>query len=257
VRPRQPRYGSEVRHALVLAWEATKHLCAKRLIPFLPTCLAALERHGYLHLSEENRRQVLQVSISTAERLLRSQPQPAPRALSTTQAGPLLKQRIPLRTFSQWDDAQPGFVEADLVAHHGGDTHGCFLYTLTLTDIATGWTECLPLLYKSSEAVLAAFRLARRCFPFPILGLDTDNGSEFINETVMRYCEAEHITFTRGRPEVKNDQCFVEQKNGAVVRHFVGHGRLVGSGAARQLRELYRALRRSRQLFSTLDEAGF
>jgi hypothetical protein len=90
-----------------------------------------------------------------------------------------------------------------------------------LTDIATGWTECFPLLYKSPEAVLAAFQQARRCFPFPILGLDTDNGSEFINEAVMRYCEAEHITFTRGRPEVKNDQCFVEQKNGTVVRQFV------------------------------------
>jgi hypothetical protein len=147
LRPRLPHYGSEVRHTLVLAWEATKHLCATRLIPLLPTCIAALERHGHLQLSEENRRQVLQVSISTAERLLRLERQPAPRALSTTKAGPLLKQQIPIRTFSQWDNAQPGFLEADLVGHHGGDTHGCFLYTLTLTDSATGWTECFPLLY--------------------------------------------------------------------------------------------------------------
>jgi hypothetical protein len=155
----------------------------------------------------------------------------------------LLKQQIPIRTFAQWDDAQPGFLEADLVGHHGGDIHGCFLYTLTLTDIATGWTECFPLLYKSPEAVLTAFQQARRRFPFPILGLDTDNGSEFINEAVMRYCEAEQITFTRGRPEVKNDQCFVEQKKGAVVRQFVGNGRFVGFQASRQLHELYRALR--------------
>ncbi len=242
-RYRLPRYGSEVRHALLLAWRAMNYLCVKRLIPFLPTLLPVLERHGYLQLTEEHRSQVLQVSTPTAERLLSSYRSSAPRSLALTQAGPLLKQHITMRTFSQWDDAQPGFLEADLVAHHGGDTHGCFLYTLTLTDIATGWTECFPLLYKSPEAVLVALQQARRCFPFPILGLDTDNGGEFINETVMRYCEAEHLTFTRGRPEVKNDQCFVEQKNGAVVRHFVGHCRLVGSQAARQLRELYRGLR--------------
>jgi hypothetical protein len=242
-RQRLPRYGSEVRQALLLAWRAMNYFCVKRLIPFLPTLLPVLERHGYLQLTEEQRSQMLQISTPTAERLLHSHRSPAPPSLSLTQAGPLLKQQISIRTFSQWDDAQPGFVEADLVAHHGGDTHGCFLSTLTLTDVATGWTECFPLLYKSPEAVLMGLQQARQCFPFPILGLDTDNGSEFINEAVMRYCEAEQITFTRGRPEVKNDQCFVEQKNGAVVRHFVRHGRLVGSQAARQLRELYRALR--------------
>ncbi|MBO0783758.1 MAG: tyrosine-type recombinase/integrase, partial [Ktedonobacteraceae bacterium] len=165
-----------------------------------------------------------------------------PRGLSTTQAGSLLKHQIPIRTFQQWDDAQPGFLEADLVAHCGGRLQGHYLYTLTLTDIATGWTECLPLLYKSAEAILAAFRHARQLFPFPILGLDTDNGREFINASLVRYGEQERITFTRGRPDLKQDQCFVEQKNGAIVRQFVGHDRLAGQQAYQQLRELYQTL---------------
>src|SRR5581483_3187352 len=121
--------------------------------------------------------------------------------------------------------------------------HNRFLSTLTLTDVATGWTECLPLLFRSPEAVQAAIGQARALFPFPILGIDTDNGKEFINETILEYCQREQLTFTRGRPDVKNDQCRVEQKNGAVVRHFVGDERLEGEGAYLQLRELYRALR--------------
>lgn len=129
------------------------------------------------------------------------------------------------------------------MAHCGTDIEGGYLYTLTLTDIATGWTECLPLLYRSQETVLAALQQARVLFPFPILGIDTDNGGEFINESLMAYCEQEQITFTRGRPYLKNDQCFVEQKNGAIVRQVVGYDRLVGEQAYRQLTELYRALR--------------
>jgi hypothetical protein len=130
--------------------------------------------------------------------------------MSTTRAGTLLKQQIPVRTFAQWNETRPGFLEADLVAHCGAQTEGSFLYTLTLTDLATGWTECLPLHTKCAEDVLPALQQARASFPFPILGLDTDNGSEFINELLLTYCEQEHITFTRGREGLKNDQCFVE-----------------------------------------------
>jgi hypothetical protein len=242
-RQRVPRYGPEVQQALVEAWKTTRYICTKRLIPYLPTLVATLERHGHLHLTEENRSHLLQMSVTTAERVLHSHRTSAPRGLSTTQAGPLRKQQIPLRTFHTWDEAQPGFLEADLVAHCGEYTQGSYLYTLTLTDVATGWTECLPVLYKSPEAVLSALQQGRALFPFPILGLDVDNGGEFINDALMRYCEAEQITFTRGHPGCKADQCFVEQKNGAIVRQFVGHGRLVGEQAYRQLRELYRAVR--------------
>jgi len=242
-RPRPRHYGPEVQHALFLVWHAANRICAKRLIPFLPTLIDALERHEHLHLSEECRRQLLSMSAATADRLLASQRKQSQRGLSTTRAGTLLKQQIPIRTFQEWNETRPGFLEADLVAHCGADIEGGYLYTLTLTDIATGWTECLPLLYRSQETVLAALQQARLLFPFPILGIDTDNGGEFINESLIAYCEQEQITFTRGRPYLKNDQCFVEQKNGAMVRQVVGYDRLVGEHAYRQLTELYRALR--------------
>src|SRR3989440_8110172 len=183
------------------------------------------------------------MSAATADRLLRSQRTLGLRGLSTTRAGTLLKQQIPIRTCEEWKETRPGFLEADLVAHCGADIEGGYVYTLTLTDVATGWTECLPLLHRSQEAVLAALRRARTLFPFPILAIDTDNGGEFINEVLIAYCEQEHLTFTRGRPYLKNDQCFVEQKNGAMVRQVVGYDRFVGEQAYRQLTELYRALR--------------
>ena len=112
------------------------------------------------------------------------------RGLSTTRAGTLLKQQIPIRTVEEWKKTRPGFVEADLVAHCGADIEGGYVYTLTLTDVATGWRECLPLLHRSQEAVLAALRRARTRFPFPILGIDTDNGGEFINEVLIAYGES-------------------------------------------------------------------
>jgi hypothetical protein len=237
------RYGPDVQHALFLVWHAANRICAKRLIPFLPTLLEALERHEHLQLTEECRSQPLSMSAATADRLRRSQRAAGQQGLSTTRAGTLLKQQIPIRTFEAWNETQPGFLEADLVAHCGTDIEGGYLYTLTLTDVATGWTECLPLLCRSQETVLAAFQRARTLFPFPILGIDTDTGGEFINEGVVAYCEQEHISFTRGRLYLKNGQRFVEQKNGAIVRQVVGHDRLVGEHAYRQLTELYRALR--------------
>ena len=236
------RYGPEVEEALVLVWKTLNRICAKRLIPFLPDMLENLEEHGHVQLSKEHRSLLLSMSAATADRLLLAHRYTHPHGLSSTKAGPLLKQQIPVRTFAQWDEAKPGFLEVDLVAHCGGQLQGGCLYTITLTDVTTGWTECLPLLNRGREAVLAALQRGRALFPFPILGIDTDNGGEFINEEVAAYCVREQITFTRGRPYEKRDQCFVEQKNGVVVRQVVGHGRLVGEHAYRQLGELYRAL---------------
>ena len=208
----------EVQHALFLVWHAANRICAKRLIPFLPTFVEALERHEHLHLTEECCSQLLSMSAATADRLLRSQRKRGQRGLSTTRAGTLLKQQIPVRTFQEWNEARPGFLEADLVAHCGTKIEGGYLYTLTLTDVATGWTECLPLLHRREVPVLVALQRALTLFPFPILGIDADNGGEFLNEVMVASCEQEHITFTRGRPYQKKDQCFVEQKNGAIVR---------------------------------------
>ena len=242
-RRRLPQYRPAVQQALVLAWKATHYVCAKRLLPSLPTLLMLLEQHGHLQLTEEERRQLLAMSVSTAERFLRTQHKPRLHGLSTTTPGPWCKDQIPVRTFCEWEEDRPGFVEMDLVAHCGEHLEGRFLYTMTLTDLATGWTECIPLLDKSAGAVLDALEQARTLFPFPLLGIDTDSGSEFLNEELIEYCEREHLTFMRGRPAVENDQCHVEQKNGAVVREAVGHARLVGVQAYQQLREVYQALR--------------
>jgi len=193
-RPRPPHYGPEVQQALHLAWTVANHICAKRLIPFLPTLVESLERHGHLQLSEGCRAQLLAMSPATADRILRPARTHERRGISTTRSGTLLKQQIPVRTFQQWNEAKPGFMEADLVAHCGPSGEGSFLYTLTLTDIATGWTECLPLLNRNQEAVVAALKRARQLLPFPRLRIDTDNGVEFINMELLAYCEAEQLT---------------------------------------------------------------
>jgi hypothetical protein len=243
-RPRARLYGPEVSEALVVAWRATNGICSKRLIPFLPELVPVLERHGHLAVTAEVRTQLLALSPATADRLLRPfRVRDGMRGISTTKPGALLKRQIPIRTFAEWDDARPGFLEADLVAHCGHSTEGAFLHTMTLTDIATCWVECLPLLHRTQHAVKAALGHADHLLPFPILGLDTDNGGEFINDLLLAYCEQQHITFTRGRVARKNDQCFVEQKNGSVVRQVVGYDRFEGEPAYRQLAELYRALR--------------
>jgi hypothetical protein len=241
-RARAHQYGPEVQEALHLAWLAANRICAKRLVPFLPALVESLERHGHLHLTAEVRQQLFTISSATADRLLRPY-RVLPHTRSTTRAGTLLKKQIPIRTFQDWNDSRPGFLEIDLVAHCGTLYEGSFLYTLTLTDVATGWTECLPLLYRGQALIIQALDRARKLLPFPLLGLDTDNGGEFINAEVLAYCEREHITFTRGRTHKSNDQCYVEQKNGAIVRQVVGYDRFSGEAASRQLAELYRALR--------------
>ncbi|MDQ6831865.1 MAG: transposase, partial [Chloroflexota bacterium] len=248
-RPREPIYGRAVRDALVVAWEAANRICAKRLVPFLPELVATLERHGHLTLTDAVRDQLLALSPATADRLLRPyRERDAPHGMTTTRRGLLIKQhtaqRAPaVRTFTGWDDVCPGFFEADLVAHCGPWAEGAFLQTLVLTDVATGWTECLALLHRSQHTVIQALDRARTMWPIPLLGLDTDNGMEFINTDLLEYCTHEQITFTRGRVAKKNDQCFVEQKNGAIVRQLVGDDRFEGEHAYRQLTELYRAVR--------------
>jgi hypothetical protein len=209
-RRRLPLYRPPVQQALFLAWKATHYVCAKRLLPSLPSLVMLLEEQGSLQLTEEERRQLLAMSMSTAERYLRTQRKPRLHGLSTTTPGPWCKAQVPVRTFSHWEENRPGFVEIDLVAHCGEHLDGSFLSTLTLTDLATGWTECIPLLSKSADAVRAALQQARTLFPFPLLGIDTDSGSEFLNAELIAYCEQEQLTFTRGRTGVKNDQCHVE-----------------------------------------------
>jgi len=244
-RKRMPprRYDEPVRLALVTVWKAANRICSKRLMPFLPDFVAALERFGHLSLIGEVRERLLAMSAATADRLLYHERHPAGSTISTTRRGKLLKHQIPIRTFFDWNDLAPGFVEADLVAHCGESAEGAYLNTLTLTDIATGWTECLALIRRSEADVSAAIHAVRQRLPFPLLGLDTDNGGEFINFDLLRYCEKEKITFTRSRAYRKNDQAHVEEKNGSVVRRLVGYDRYEGMEAWRALTALYGVLR--------------
>ena len=135
-----------------------------------------MERHGHLYLPGDVRAKLLGVSRSTVDRILSSEKERAGKSISTTKAGNLFKHQIQVRTFADWDDVIPDFLEADLVAHCGGNTNGAFLNTLTLTDITTGWTECLPLLRKSAGDVIIGLKIAQELLPFPLLGIDTDNG---------------------------------------------------------------------------------
>jgi len=242
-RRRRRAYDESVQDALVVVWKAANCICSKRLVPFLPEFVAVLERFGHLSLSQEVRERLLVVSVSTVDRLLAQERVTRGRGLSTTKPGQLLKRQIPVRTFNDWNELRAGFVEADLVAHCGNSAAGSFLNTLVLTDLTTGWTECLALLRRSESDVLGALSQARQRLPFPLLGIDTDNGGEFINYEMLRYCQQEQITFTRCRPYKKNDQAHVEEKNGSVVRRLVGYDRYEGVAAWRDLAALYRVLR--------------
>lgn len=243
-KPRLRRYTTAVKSALVKVWEASNRICSKRLVPFLPTMIDALERHGHLTLDPEIKARLLTISPATVDRLLADiRYAGQPHGLSTTKPGFLLKHQIPIRTFADWNETGPGFIEADLVAHCGNTVVGSYLHTLVMTDVATQWVEFFALLFRDQTSVVRAVEQSQSLFPFPLLGLDTDNGSEFLNYTLWLFCTNQSITFTRSRPYKKNDQCHVEQKNGSVIRKFVGYDRFEGIEPCRILDELYRYLR--------------
>jgi hypothetical protein len=218
-------YRGEVVQALALIWEIYGRICSKRLQPFLPEAIKVLERCKEIELSKDTKDLLLKISSASIDRCLHPMRIKSPHGLSTTKPGSLLKKLIPVRIFTEWDEERPGFMEIDLVAHCGNTTEGQYLNTLTCTDICTGWTDVAALPHRSQQAVSDAIHLMRQRLPFPLLGIDSDNGSEFINDLLYRYCLDEKITFTRSRPYRKNDQAHVEQKNWSVVRHTVGYDR--------------------------------
>jgi hypothetical protein len=187
---------SELQEALRISWAAMNYIGSKRVAPFLSELVPVLERYGHLILNPEVRNQLCMISPATIDRILHPLRKAATKGMTTTKSGLLLKKQVPVRTFADWDDTGPGFFEGDLVAHCGCSTEGAYLNTLVLTDIATGWVECLPLLCRSQHTVIASLDSARSVLPFPMLGLDTDNGSEFLNAGLLAYCKREQITFT-------------------------------------------------------------
>ena len=240
---RKAIYRGAVVEKLKQIWEIYGRICSKRLHPFLPEAIQILERCGEIELAPETKQLLLSISRSTIDRCLRPVRVTPPHGLSTTKPGTLLKKAIPVRTFADWNEDRPGFMEIDLVAHCGETTEGQYLNTLTCTDICTGWTEPIALPRRTQQAVCTAIQAMRQDLPFALLGIDSDNGSEFINDLLYRYCQNEKITFTRSRPYKKNDQAHVEQKNWSVVRHTVGYDRLESEQELALLEDIYAALR--------------
>jgi len=183
------------------------------------------------------------MSATTIDRALAENRAAAGRKRRRVGASSAVRRAVPVRTFDDWNDPAPGYVEADLVLHCGASPKGSYLQTLTLTDIATGWTECAPLMIREQVLLTKVLDEVRGALPFPLLGFDTDNDTVFMNETVKAYCTQAGVEFTRCRPYRKNDQAWVEQKNGAVVRRMVGYRRYVGLEAATVLARLYKSVR--------------
>ncbi len=218
-RGRPQQYSAALAGALRVTWEATDRLCSKRLHPFLPELVKVLRGHGDMTMTAEIEAELGRVSPSTIDRLLHPWRRFGGRhPFTNTKQGSLLKSSIPIRTFTDWEEDHPGFLEVDLVSHCGDSTEGFYLTTLSTVDVASGWSECVGVWGKGQERVGGAVHRVHQRLPFALLGLDSDNGSEFINQHLYNYCQRQGITFTRSRSYKKNDSCHVEQKNWSVVR---------------------------------------
>ncbi len=242
-RPRQ--YLSTLRPVLEEVWEASDYLCSKRLAPFLPELLETLERHDEVTLSAEQRTALLRISPATIDRLLGPvRRQHRRHGLATTSPGlAALRAQVPLRTFGEWTNVPPGHLQADLLAHCGESTYGFSLTSLLAIDVATGWTELQAVWGKGHQRVSTAVHLARQALPMPLLSLHSDNGGEFLNHILIPWCRDERIAFTRGRPYRKNDQAYAEQRNGAVLRRYIGYDRYCTRAALRALQAVHEVLR--------------
>jgi|ERR1035437_4036309 len=232
-------YREAVKQALIVLWEVSDRICGKRLKAALPQLVEAMERHKHLQLESDVREQLLAMSAATIDRQLACVREHAYGGRKKRTALNRIRKMVPVRTFADWVEVCPGYLEMDFVTHCGERNEGSFVHTLVLTDVVSGWTECIALPVREQTLVVEAITGLRCRLPFPLLGLDTDNDSAFLNDTLFTYCSDHSITFTRSRAYQKNDQAWVEQKNGAIVRKLIGYGRLEGLTATASLRRLY------------------
>jgi hypothetical protein len=238
-------YGKDVTAELVILDDLFDHICSKLLRAAITTELPHLYETRTIRVSPECYQKLMAVSPATIDRLLAEHRRRTGRRRGGTKPGSLLKKQIPIRTWADWTEDRPGFCELDLVDHSGGivapgQDHA---WTLCFTDVHTAWTECVAVRNKAQVHVFAAILRARQRLPFPLLGIDSDNGSEFINDQLYRYCMQEEITFTRGRVGRKNDNPYVEQKNWSIVRRAVGYARYDSQEQLDLLNRLYALLR--------------
>ena len=226
-RPRSTQYDLGLIHPLLILVDLFDGICSKRLRAAMDVELPKLYESGSLQIGQQSYEKLMQISPATIDRLLVGRCPEIRKSRGFTRPGTLLKHQIPVRTWADWTEDQPGFCELDLVDHSGGliIPGADHAWTLCFTDIKTAWTECVAVQNKAQVHVFAAICRARQRLPFPLRGVDSDNGSEFINDQLYRYCGDEEITFTRGRAGKKNDGAHVEQKNWSVVRHAVGYYR--------------------------------
>ena len=235
-------YDEAVKEALIVVWEAADRICGKRLKAVLPDLVRAMEHHGHLDLDPEVRKLLLKVSAATIDRLL-SPIRDRTKSRIKRRSSPKVSKQIPVRTFADWDSPIPGYFEIDFVVHCGGLMSGSFIHTLVSTDCSSGWTDFIPLIAREQSLVVEGLKALFQQIPFPALGIDSDNDGAFINDTLLTFCNTHQIEFTRSRAYHKNDQAWVEQKNGAVIRRMVGHDRFSGIVAGQALAHLYEAAR--------------
>ena len=235
---RRSAYGSKVISALSLIWEAAGYPCSQRLKALLPLWLPWAQKH--FSLSAQLQNQLLSISPSTIDRRLKAKRRLLKKRLyGRTKPGTLLKHHIPIKTDS-WDVTTPGFTETDLVSHSGNSEQGEFIHSLNVTDIHTTWVETRAVMGKGQAGVLDAMKEIEQALPFKLLGIDSDNGSEFINYHLKAFCDQKQIQFTRGRPYKKNDNAHIEQKNWTHVRKIFGYPRYDSELAQQAMNDLYR-----------------
>lgn len=237
-------YDKEFQEALIEVWEFSDYLCGKRLKPFIKVVESFIRGNVNFTFNNSIWIKLNKISAASIDRILKPERKKYQiKGMSHTKPGTHLKHEIPIRTFADWDDAIPGFMEIDLVGHEGGNASGDFCFTLTATDIATEWTEVRAIRNKAQIWTVAALDEISQVLPFPMIGVDSDNGSEFINAHLLKYCKKNKITFTRSRPYHKNDGCFVEQKNDIVVRRTAGYLRYDTDEELVILNEMYESVR--------------
>src|SRR3989344_3242800 len=239
-RNRERRYDGYVEVVIEKIYEALGGIGARRIHPMKETILEKGIEFGHIKVDPMTEMKVRVMSRSTLDRMIsRVRERNAIKGISTTRPGVLLKSEIPLRV-GVWEETDPGFSEIDLVAHCGDNGSGMFISTLNTTDIATGWFEAEPVMGKAQERVLFGVHEIKKRIPFTLSGIDSDNGSEFINRQLYEYCRKENIIFTRSRPYKKNDNAHIEQKNHTAVRQVIGYQRFDTEEVFELMVKLYR-----------------